>query len=110
MDIKLQTRNIDLTPAEQRRLRELNKRMSRYFRKILAVSWTFADSSSGATASCSVHAQSGHYRSKVSAERAGAAMDMAFDKIIRQRRRTRVRTVTARARSGSIRKAKSVAS
>ncbi len=101
MDLRIVTRNAELTPAEQRRLRDLNARMTRYFRKIVTVSWTFSAAAVGFTAGCSIHSQSGYYRSRASAEKIGAAMDMAFEKVVRQRRRKRVKSVTARSRAGS---------
>lgn len=104
MDIRISTKNVELTPGEQRRLRKLNERMARYFRKFLGLSWGFSSTKNACTASCSVHSQSGYFRSRATADRAGAAMDLAFDKVVRQRRRQHVKAVTRRSRAGTIRK------
>lgn len=104
MDIRTTTRNVVLTPSEQRRLRALSGRMSRYFRNLLALNWSFSGTKDACTASCGVHSQSGYFRSRVKADRPGAAMDQAFDKVVRQRRRERVNAVTGRSRAGATRK------
>lgn len=104
MDTRISTTNIALTPDEQTRLRTLNRRMARYFRKMLTLSWGFSGSSKACTARCSVHSQSGYFRAHATAGRAGAAMDLAFEKVVRQRRREHVKAVTGRARAGANRK------
>jgi ribosome-associated translation inhibitor RaiA len=104
MDTRINTTNITLTPAEQGRIRTLNGRMARYFRKLLSLTWTFSGTKDACTVSCSVHSQSGYFRARVTAERAGAAMDLAFDKVVRQRRRERVKAVTGRSRAGATRR------
>jgi ribosome-associated translation inhibitor RaiA len=104
METRINTKGITLTPAEQDRIRTLDGRMSRYFRKLLSMTWTFSGTKDACTASCGVHSQSGYFRSRVTAERAGAAMDLAFEKVVRQRRRERVKAVTERSRTGATRR------
>lgn len=104
MNTKINTRHITLTPAEQGRMLTLNRRLPRYFRKLLSLSWAFTGRKDACTARCDVHSQSGHFRSRVTAERPGAAMDQAFEKVVRQRRRERVKAVTGRNRAGAARK------
>lgn len=99
MDTAMAFHNTPLTPSERRRINLLNTRMQRYFRHIIALSWDLQKTGRAFEACCHVHAGSGYYRAHVTADRAGTAMDLAFEKIVRQRRRVRARSVTARARS-----------
>jgi len=100
MDTTTTLRNVVLTPTEKRRLPKLNERMRRYFRRVSTVNWSFDKTGRSYAASCIVHAHSGIYRARGNGERPGEAMDQAFDKVVRQRRRVRAQKVTARQRTG----------
>lgn len=101
MDTAMTFHNTPLTLSERRRIKLLNTKMQRYFRRIIALSWDFQRTGRSFEARCHVHAGSGYYRAHVTADRAGTAMDLAFDRIVRQRRRARAKSVTARARDAA---------
>jgi ribosome-associated translation inhibitor RaiA len=96
MDKTITVRNTELTYAERRRLRALIARMPRYFRHLKATHWRFSAVSDLSAVSCSAHSQSGVFRARATAARPGAAMDLVYDKIVRQRRRSRANSVKRR--------------
>lgn len=89
-----------LTAAERRRLSEISERLSRYFRSVSTVRWVIGHVANFYTVSIKVHARSGYYYARAEADRVGQGIDQAFDKIVRQRRRKRVATLTVRSRRG----------
>src|SRR5271154_7566263 len=99
MQTTITVHHVDLTPAERLWLSEINKRMQHYFRSLISLRWDIRESARFYATSCNVHAGSGYFRAQASANRVGAAMDLAFDKVVRQRRRARVKAVTARTRA-----------
>lgn len=100
MQTTLTVHDVNLSAAERLRLGELNARLQRYFRKLVTLSWEIRDSAHQYVVRCSVHSLSGYYRARASADSAGAALDQVFDKLVRQRRRTRAISIRARKRDG----------
>ena len=100
MHTMLTIRHASLTPAERRRLSEINERLRRYFRSVLTIRWVINQVGHIYAVTMEVHARSGYYLARSHADRLAKSVDQAFDKIVRQRRRNRVATLTTRRRRG----------
>lgn len=85
-----------LSAAERLRVRKLSERLKRYFKRIVALEWDFSADGRACVAVCRVHSASGYYRAKTQASRFGEAADLAFDHLVRQRRRARGKRATRR--------------
>ncbi len=67
--------------------RRLSRRFDRYFRRVVSVDWVLDSESHERVVRCRVHSRSGFYRVLVHSSAYRRAMDLAFDKLVRQRRR-----------------------
>ena len=93
--------HVHLSAVEQRHLVALNSRMERYFRKLMTLSWGVRESAREYSVGCTVHSLSGYYRARATAASVGSAVDLAFERIVRQRRRKQAAQLRARHRDGA---------
>jgi ribosome-associated translation inhibitor RaiA len=102
MDTTITVRVARLTPAEQRRLREVGERLKRYFRSAITLHWDLGVDGPSFVASCRVHSRSGYYRARATADRLGEAIDIAFERVTRQRRRVHKQVKKKRTRAARV--------
>jgi ribosome-associated translation inhibitor RaiA len=98
MPVRVLARGEALSAPEQRRLRQVSARLSRVFREVVELEWSLSREGRQRVAACKVHSRDEHYRARVSSGRFGASIDGALDRLLRQRRRRKSMTQTARKR------------
>jgi len=96
MLMKFAALNEALSRTDERRLYRLSSRLSRYFRDIVTIEWSFARDGRRHTAACRVHATSGYYRAQVVSGRLCTAIGQTLHKLVRQRRRQKAAGKTLR--------------
>jgi ribosome-associated translation inhibitor RaiA len=85
-----------LTQAEQQRLEQVSARLPRYFNNIVSIEWCLSIDGGDRVAACNVHSKSGFNRVQVGSDAFGESIDQALDKIVRQRRRRKAISQSAR--------------
>lgn len=98
MPVRVLARREALRPAEERRLRQVSARLRRVFRDIAELEWSFSLEGRQHVAACKLQSSGERYRARVSSDRFGTSIDGALDRLLRQRRRRKSMTQTARRR------------
>ena len=85
-----------LSPAARQKLEDVNEKLGRFFRSIISASWVFVQEHGNWEVRCQLHGRSGRYRVVVEATTARDAIDAAYEKLVRQRRRARRKAISKR--------------
>lgn len=90
MTITLATRDLSLSPAMRERAESLAQRFSHYFTSVQRVEWGFSRDADDVVVSCRIHSRSGYYRASARASSVRTGLDLAVEKVLKQRRRKKV--------------------
>lgn len=96
MTITVVIRDLPARARLRGRIQDLSEDLAGYFRSVQQVQWDLEAEDRGVIARCRVHARSGVYRAHARADRAVAALDAVFEKIVKQRRRKKRQRLTGR--------------
>jgi len=96
MNLTIVFRNRQASERVKVRAEELAERLTRYFRGLEYVEWDVSRDGNESTVKCRAHSRSGYYRAQARAGSAAAALDLVFDKLVKERRRNKAKRIGGR--------------
>jgi ribosomal subunit interface protein len=82
-------RNSNATWQQKQSIQVLSERSARYFKRIESVAWELEKQGREYVASCCIHSRTGYYRATARSKDFRSCIDLAMDKIAKQRRRSK---------------------
>ena len=84
------SRNHSAGDDDLRHAHRLSERFARYFQAIVHVQWTLSAEGQRRIAACQLQGRSGFYRAAADTGDFRKSIDLAFDRVVKQRRRRKV--------------------
>jgi ribosome-associated translation inhibitor RaiA len=102
MIITASTRRIELEDEEKAYVDSLSHKLTDRFLHIFSVRWKLTSEKSYIVVKCLVHSQSGYFHARATADKLKYAVNLAYEKILNQRKKKRQRISPLRIESISI--------
>ena len=85
------TQNLELTDEEKAYIDSISHKLIDRFMHIFSIRWQLTSEKANVIAKCLVHSQSGYFQAQATAHKLEYAVNLAFAKILNQRKKKRQR-------------------